>query len=49
MKNNLLISEIAEKYYEPLNKMLEDLASKCVGGTETTLTFPAGKVILKLK
>jgi hypothetical protein len=48
MNNTLLLKEIAERHYDYLNKMVNDLASKCIGGEEATLVFTAGKVTIKL-
>ena len=44
-----VLSELVKKYYDPLDEMVKDLALKCVGGEEVTLTFPLGKVTIKLK
>ena len=48
MSNTLVLREVAERHYDYLNKMVNDLASKCTGGEEATLVFPAGKVTIKL-
>ena len=48
MSNTLVLREVAERHYDYLNKMVNDLASKCTGGEETTLVFPAGKITIKL-
>jgi hypothetical protein len=47
--NKLVLREIADKYYNQLNDMLNDLAYKCTGGEEMTMAFPSGKIIIKLK
>lgn len=48
MSSTLVLKEIAQRHYDYLNKMVNELASKCTGGEETTLVFPAGKVTIKL-
>ena len=47
--NQLLLREIADKYYDGLEAMVNDLARKCVGGEEVRVNFPVGKVIIVLK
>ena len=44
-----VLKEMVYKYQDPLEKMVKYLAYKCTGGEETTLTFPLGKVTIKLK
>ena len=48
MNNSLVLREIAERHYDYLNNMINDLANKCIGGEETTIVFPAGKITIKL-
>lgn len=43
------LKEMVYKYQDPLDKMVKYLAYKCTGGEEATLTFPLGKVTIKLK
>lgn len=42
------LKDLALKYYDNLEPIVNDLASKCTGGEEVSLVFPAGKVIIKL-
>ena len=44
-----LLKEMVEKYYNQLDGMVNDLAVKCTGGEEATLSFPLGKITIKLK
>lgn len=43
------LRELALKYYDTLEPIVNDLAQKCLSGEETSLSFPMGKVIIKLK
>ena len=49
MNNMLKLSEVANKHYDTLEEVINELAGKCVGGEETTLHFPAGRITIKLK
>lgn len=46
---NIILNELVSKYYDDLEKMVNEFAKKCVGGSKATLTFPAGKVTIELK
>jgi hypothetical protein len=46
--SKFLLNEIADKYYTQLNSMVDDLAQKCTGGEQVTVSFPSGKVTIKL-
>ena len=46
---NILLNELVGKYYDDVEKMVNEFAVKCVGGSEATLSFPNGKVIIKIK
>jgi hypothetical protein len=48
-KASFVLKDLALKYYDTLEPIVNDLASKCTGGEEATLAFPMGKVIIKLK
>ena len=48
-KASFVLKDLALKYYDELEAIVNDLASKCTGGEETSLAFPAGKIIIKLK
>ena len=48
-KASFVLKDLALKYYDELEAIVNDLASKCIGGEETSLAFPAGKIIIKLK
>lgn len=47
--NKMILKELAKKYYDPLDKMVKDLAVSCTGGEEITIVFPLGKVTIKLR
>jgi hypothetical protein len=47
--NEMPILAAVNKYYTQLEDMVNELASKCVGGEEVTVAFTAGKVTIKLK
>ena len=42
------LKDFSDKYYKPLNEMLQDMAEKCTGGEEVTIKFPTGKITIKL-
>ena len=43
------LKDLALKYYDDLEAIVNDLALKCVGGEETSLVFPSGKITIKLR
>jgi len=47
--NNFVLKDLALKYYDTLEPIIKDLASKCTGGEECKLSFDSGTVIIKLK
>ena len=49
MSNKLLLSEVAGKHYDTLQKIVYDLAAKCLGEEEVTLHFAVGSVTIRLK
>ena len=46
---NYPLKDLALKYYDTIEPIINDLAQKCTGGEEVSLTFPAGKVTIKLR
>lgn len=46
---NYPLKDLAFKYYDILEPIINDLAQKCTGGEEVSLVFPCGKVTIKLK
>ena len=48
-KAGFVLKDLALKYYDELEPIVTDLASKCTGGEEASLVFPMGKIITKLK
>lgn len=48
-KAGFVLKDLALKYYDELEPIVNNLASKCTGGEEASLVFPAGKIIIKLK
>ena len=46
---NIILNELVSKYYDDLEKMVNEFAMKCVGGSKAILAFPAGKVTIELK
>ena len=48
-KTNYPLKDLALKYYDVLEPIVNDLASKCTGGEEVSLVFLAGKITIKLK
>lgn len=47
--NSFVLKDLALKYYDTLEPIIDDLASKCTGGEECKLSFNSGTVIIKLK
>ena len=47
--NSFVLKDLALKYYDTLEPIIDDLASKCSGGEECRLSFPSGTVTIKLK
>ena len=48
-KPNFVLKDLALKYYDDLEAIVNDLASKCTGGEECKLSFSSGTIIIKLK
>jgi len=48
-ESNYFLKDLALKYYDTLEPIVNDLASKCTGGEECKLSFDSGIVIIKLK
>ena len=48
-KPNFILKDLALKYYDTLEPIVNDLASKCTGGEECRLSFPSGTITIKLK
>lgn len=46
---NYALKDLALKYYDTLEPIINDLASKCTGGEECTLSFSSGTMTIKLK
>lgn len=49
MANNGLLSEIVNRHYDTLESIVNDLASRCLGGDEVKINFHSGSVTIKLK
>lgn len=47
--NSFVLKDLALKYYDTLEPIVNDLASKCSGGEECKLSFSNGTVTIKLK
>jgi hypothetical protein len=47
--SSYVLKDLALKYYDTLEPIVNDLASKCSGGEECKLSFSNGAVIIKLK
>lgn len=43
------LKDLAMKYYDQLETMVNDLAEKSTGGEEATVVFSMGKVTIKLR
>lgn len=48
-RSSYVLKDLALKYYDTLEAIVSDLASKCNGGEETAMMFSSGKIIIKLK
>ena len=46
---NYPLKDLALKYYDDLESIVNDLATKCAGGEEASLVFPSGKITIKLR
>ena len=44
-----VLKDLALKYYDDLEAIVNDLASKCTGGEDARLSFPNGRIIIQLK
>ena len=49
VKSNYVLKDLALKYYDQLEAIVNDLAEKSTGGEEASLVFNMGKVTIKLK
>ena len=49
VKSNYVLKDLALKYYDQLEAIVNDLAEKSTGGEEASLVFSNGKVTIKLK
>ena len=49
VKSNYVLKDLALKYYDQLEAIINDLAEKSTGGEEASLVFGNGKVTIKLK
>lgn len=47
--SSYVLKDLALKYYDTLEPIINDLASKCTGGEECKLSFGSGIVTIKLK
>ena len=47
--NSFVLKDLALKYYDDLEAIVNDLASKCTGGEECKLSFDSGTITIKLK
>ena len=48
-RNTFVLKDLALKYYDQLEAIVNDLAEKSTGGEEASLVFGNGKVTIKLK
>ena len=48
-KSNYVLKDLALKYYDELEMIVNDLSLKCAGGEEATLSFTSGSVTIKLR
>ena len=46
---NYVLKDLALKYYDTLEPIVNDLASKCTGGEECKLSFDSGTITIRLK
>lgn len=44
-----VLKDLALKYYDTLEHIIDDLAHKCTGGEECKLSFNNGTITIKLK
>ena len=47
--NSFVLKDLALKYYDTLEPIIDDLASKCTGGEECRLAFSNGTITIKIK
>ena len=47
--SNYVLKDLALKYYDTLEPIINDLAFKCIGGEECKLSFPNGTITIKLR
>ena len=47
--SSFVLKDLALKYYDTLEPIVNDLASKCTGGEECKLSFDSGTITIKLK
>ena len=47
--NSFVLKDLALKYYDTLEPIVNDLASKCTGGEECRLSFCSGTITIKLR
>jgi len=47
--SSYVLKDLALKYYDDLEAIVNDLASKCTGGEECRLSFGSGTITIKLK
>ena len=47
--SSYVLKDLALKYYDNLEAIVNDLASKCTGDEECKLSFDSGTVTIKLK
>jgi len=47
--SSYVLKDLALKYYDDLEAIVNDLASKCTGGEECRLGFSNGTITIKLR
>ena len=47
--SSYVLKDLALKYYDTLEPIVNDLASKCIGGEECKLSFSSGTITIKIK
>lgn len=47
--SNYVLKDLALKYYDTLESIIDGLASKCTGGEECRLSFNNGTITIKIK
>lgn len=47
--SSYVLKDLALKYYDDLEAIVNDLASKCIGGEECRLSFSSGTITIKIK